>query len=46
MNPRTIRRTMEDRGFEPEEIEEAIDLWCEEQIDDQRDRVLTETEGD
>ena len=36
---RFIRRTMEDRGYEPDEIEDAVDAWAEERLNDRADRA-------
>ena len=39
---RFIRRTMEDRGYEPDEIEDAVDAWAEERLNDRTDRDMDE----
>lgn len=40
MTPSFIRRNMEDRGFSPDEIEDALDRIADEQIQDRIDRDL------
>lgn len=39
---RFIRRTMGDRGYEPDEIEDAVDAWAEERLNDRADRDMDE----
>ena len=39
---RFIRRAMEDRGYEPDEIEDAVDAWAEERLNDRVDRDMDE----
>lgn len=35
---RFFRRTMEERGYEPDEIEDAVDAWTDARIQDYYDR--------
>ena len=39
---RYIRRKMEDQGFEPDEIEDAVDAWADAKIQDFYDRQSEE----
>ena len=39
---RFIRRTTEDRGYESDEIEDAVDAWAEERLNDRADRDMDE----
>lgn len=42
MNEATIRRLMENDGFEPEAIDDAVSAWAEEARQERSDRLAEE----
>ena len=38
MNERQLRQRLEDKGWNAEDIEDAVDAWAEDELNDWRDR--------
>lgn len=40
MTEQTLRRLLENKGYEPDEVEDAIARWADEQVDEEKDNAL------